>query len=150
MPSSIELYIILTIAAAAVVALMSRPATEAAEEFLLAGELCQRRATGKPEICVECLADNTAVLTRRCADGVAPDGAVSLAVAVKGSDIAIEERLVAARSIMPESADATFRIDFLRPGHVYHVKYNSDAAGMYAAFRLHMAQGMKITRMLHH
>lgn len=148
--SSVEFYIILTIVAAAVAALMLRPPSEApVEEYLLPGDLSESPGCPQPSIRLECLADNTAILTRCGAPGALPDGAVSIAVTVKGADVTIEERIVASKGAAQSCCDAAFLLKFLRPGRRYHVKYNSNATGTYAVFRLHVAAGLKIARELH-
>ena len=70
--------------------------------------------------------------------------AASLAINVIGFDIVIEERLTHGNG-WPTVDTAEFVLDFFAPER-YHVRYNSEDAGVFTAFTLPVKEGIKIHR----
>lgn len=138
----------MAVVAAAIVAFAARPATHGpAEQYLLAGRLFDDYDAEGPELQMECMDNGTVVIVRRGVEGVADDGAVSLAVEVAGSDIKIEERLTSGRMPQTSAKGAEFELRFLKPGF-YHVRYNSQPTGLFAAFPFHVAPGIRTSKIL--
>lgn len=152
--SSIEIYVIAVIVAAAVIALCVRPSGRGhAREYLLAGILCApeneeaevvRDTAG---LSVECLDNGDVLLTRFGLKGVTESGAVSLAVTVVGFDVTIEERIINGSAVDEPVDTALFTLDFLGRER-YHVRYNSDPTSMAVAFTLSNRPGMNFVREL--
>ncbi|MDO4320368.1 MAG: hypothetical protein Q4C34_07305 [Bacteroidales bacterium] len=145
--NTVEFYVIAGAAAAAVVALSALPSRRgAAVLHLEAGRLlCGDEAVpGRPWLEVEVDRNGHVVITRHGLRGVAMDGAVSLAVNVIGFDISIEERLTPGRGD-DMAATAQFELDWLGPER-YHIKYNSEDAGLFAAFSLPVRPGIRVVR----
>lgn len=152
--TSTEFYVIASMAAAAVIGLCVKPGARGeAIERLLAGHLCDTSAdrsdpadAALPQITLSCDPSGNVLLTRSGLSGLTSDGAVSLAVTRIASDITIEERTT--YSPLGEPVDtALFTLDFLPPGR-YHVRYNSDATGLFAAFSLTVRPENLVTRQL--
>lgn len=138
----------MAVVAAAIVAFAAKPATHGpAEQYLLAGRLFDDFNADGSELQLECLDNGHVVLLRRGVEGVADDGAVSLAVEVAGSDIRIEERITAGRTAAGSAKGAEFELRFLKPGF-YHVRYNSQPTGLFAAFPFHVAPGIRASKQL--
>lgn len=145
---TLEFYIVMAVVAAAIVALAARPASHGpAEQHLLAGRLYDDYGDGAPELMMECTESGSVAITRRGIEGVACDGAVSLAVEVAGSDIRIEERIVPGRMALGPVQAAEFDLRSIRPGF-YHVRYNSQPTGLFAAFPFHVAPGIRTSKTL--
>lgn len=146
----IEVYVILAVVAAAVIAAAARPGSHGVvAEHLLAGELLPPMpgVPGDASIEFRCLDSGQVVLLRHGLTEVYADGAVSLAIKVKGFDVEIEERIVHGKPLCQQVSDAMFTLDFLASEH-YHVKYNSDRTGLFAAFTLHVRSGLVAVRPL--
>lgn len=146
---SVEFYVIMAVVAAAVVALASRPrAAGEMLEYLLASSLVEQggHASG-PSLELACLPDGSVRLTRRGLEDISMSGAVSLAVRTNGVDVFMEERLTPGGGWEAPASEAVFYIDFLRPGR-YHVRYNSERTGLFAAFSLHVRPGLVAERAL--
>lgn len=137
--------------AAAIVALLARPAQSApVRELLLAGRLDDEPdSIVAPCIEVRCLESGKVLITRHGIDCIATDGACSLAVAIKGADISIEERLTMGRGLLLPGQRAVFDLGYLAPGY-YHVHYNSAKAALWTAFTVHMRLGIAMSRQLQH
>ncbi|MDE6555351.1 MAG: hypothetical protein K2K55_00130 [Duncaniella sp.] len=119
---STEFYVICLMAAAAIVALMSRrESASPVRQYLLAGVLSQTDSY-QPEIDFFCCEDGSVVLRRRGLRGVTLSSAVSLAVEVKGFDITIYERHAPARSESEQVDTASFILDFLA-NERYFIRY---------------------------
>ena len=147
---STEFYVIASMAAAAVVGLCVRPPSRGeAIERLLAGTLCRSDSNDpEPRVTISCPEDGGPVLlTRSGLAGLTSAGAVSLAVTVTGTDVAIEERITGATSPSEPVDTALFTLDFLRPGR-YNVRYNSSSLGLFSAFTLSVRPGASLTRPL--
>lgn len=145
--NTVEFYVLAGAVAAGIVALASVPARRGEGRLhLLAGDLLPGAPT-QPSIDIT-VDDNRRVLLLRhgLPDGITDRGAVSLAVNVSGLDIIIEERLTSARAGTPVDS-AFFVLDFLGPER-YHVRYNSEDAGLVTAFTLNVREGIRIHREL--
>lgn len=120
-------------------------------EYLLASELSQRddSDTSGTSLTLTCMDDGSVLLVRHGVEGVSMTGAVSLAATCDGVNVTFEERLVGGSTWDPPALSATFRIDFLRPGR-YHVRYNSERTGLFAAFSFHVRPGIVSTPRLFH
>ncbi len=101
-----------------------------------------------PSLEIRCLASGRLILFRRGLTGVADDGACSLAITFKGSDINIEERITPGRLAPAYVLTATFNLGYLREGY-YHIRYNSAKAALWTAFTLHTRPGLTSTSPLH-
>lgn len=146
--NTVEFYVIAGAAAAAVVALSALPARRgAAVLHLEAGELLPAAPdadSGKPRLDVEVDKHGHVIITRHGLRGISMDGAVSLAINAIGFDISIEERLTPGTAADCAAA-ARFRLDWLGPER-YHIKYNSEDAGLFAAFSLPVRPGIRLSR----
>lgn len=117
-------------------------------EYLLSAELSPTDDSAYgPSIDIACLDDGTVRLVRHGVEGVTMSGAVGAAAKFDGTNVMIEERLVAGSTWDDTAPKATFRIDFLPPGR-YHVRYNSDRTGLFAAFQLHVRPGITTSHIL--
>lgn len=145
--STVEFYVIMAVMAAAIVAFSARPQSRGpVMEYLLASTLSESDDGDLPRQSVEitCLADGTVLLVRHGVEDVTMTGAVSIAAKCDGSNVTFEERLVVGSTWDAPARMATFHIDFLRPGR-YHIRYNSDRTGLFAAFPLHVRPGINVT-----
>ena len=147
--NTVEFYVIAgAIAAAAIVAASLPPRQRQGVLHLLGGELSgsDEGLLAPPAIDVE-VDDNGRVLLRRSGlKGITDNGAVSLAVNVAGFDVSIEERLTPGNG-WPTVDTADFVLDFFGPER-YHIKYNSEDTGLFAAFTLNVAPGIRIHKPL--
>lgn len=152
--SSLEIYVIATLVAAAVVALCVRPSSRGqAREYLLKGILCQpiggesEEGHKGPGITVECLDNGNVLLTRYGLDGLTDADAVSLAVTVIGFDVNIEERIHRGSSKGDSIDTALFTLDFLGRER-YHLRYNSEPTATALSLTLSNRAGMQLNRQL--
>lgn len=146
--TSPQFYVILTVVAAAVVAAVAHPSgTKPVVERLLAGDICEDVDSPGPCVTLNVLDTGQIELIRHGVEGVGADGAVSLAVTVKGHDLAIEERIVAGRVCPTSATCAKFLIDFLPYGR-YHILYNSQPTSMFVAFPFTHRPSMRVTKQL--
>lgn len=146
--SSIEFYVIMAVVAAAIVAVACRPQVRGEMlEYLLAGRLSKKGEGHAPSVEFKCLDSGIVVLTRYGIEGVSESGAVSIAAKCDGVNLFIEERLIPGNQYDMPIDEARFDLDFLRHGR-YHVRYNSDATGLFVAFQLHVSPGIVATRAL--
>lgn len=140
---SVEFYVIAFLVAAVIVAFAIKPQRRGeARTHLLAGTL-STAGTVEPSISLEAMDSGYVRLVRDGLSGVFTNGAVSLAVTIIGFDITIEERLVAGHDydINAEPArSAEFLLDFLGRER-YHIRYNSDASGLFAVTTLNNRPG---------
>ena len=148
---TVEFYVILSVVAAAVVALAALPAKRGEARLLFyAGDL-EAAPTGaeasEPMLYAECRDDGAVVLRREGVRGITASGAVSLAVTVIGFDVTIQERLSAGYSNDEAVTAAVFVLDFFAPER-YHVTYRSDDAGLFGAFTLANRPGLRIAKRL--
>lgn len=145
--TSVEFYIILAVVAAAIVAFAAKPGGHGPVlEYLLSGDLTEAGEEEQPTVDVTCLNNGTVLFVRKGLDNISREGAASLAVKVKGTDVSIEERLTTGKGELIHQ-QAEFVVKFLREGR-YHVHYNSSKTGLFAAFPLHVTPGMSISKPL--
>lgn len=147
--NSVEFYVIAgAIAAAAVVAAALPARRGEAKLHLVGGELSQQddEFSQTPELDISVDENYRVTILRKGLTNVTDGGAASLAINVVGFDISVEERLTAGKG-ETKVGTATFRLDFLAPER-YHVKYNSEDTGLFTAFTLNVAPGIKFTKQL--
>lgn len=132
--ASTEFYVIASVLAAAILALCVKPASRGEViEQLLEGTLCNTADENtSPRITMATNTDGKVMLTRSGLNGLTTHGAVSLVATRIGTDIIIEERIVQSSGGEPIDT-ALFTLDIMPAGRC-HVKYNSDATGLFAAF----------------
>lgn len=145
--SSTEFCVTVLVIAAAVIAYAAMPAQKGtAREYLLGGELREMSRQCPPSIELCCLDSGAVRLVRYGVEGVAPDGAVSIAVTVTGFDILVKERLVAGRED-PVPLTASFTFDFL--GHErYHLRYVSEQLSLGCSLTVNNRPGITVIRPL--
>lgn len=157
--TSVEFYVIAATLAAAAVALAALPSRRgAAVLHMAAGELGNEGAGADPSLEVWVDDSRRVHIRRHGLPNVTTLGAASLAINVVGFDINIEERLTFAnpRRVYkltsepdgPKPVDcADFVLDFFAPER-YHIKYNSEDAGVMCAFTLPVREGIKLKKPL--
>lgn len=154
---TVEFYVIVSVIAAAVIAVVSLPERKGeVKVHLIGGELLQEQETevhegpGNGQLIIEVHAGNFVIIKRTGLDGVTMAGAVSLAVKVSGFDIVIEERVTTgAASPFGMASGARFHLDFLAP-EWYHIRYESERFSEHAAFTLHVREGIVMRKQLIH
>lgn len=153
-----EFYVIVSVIAAAVIAIMSLPERKGeAVTHLLAGNLIAScpgsdsdTGPGHGSISFECLDGNIVILRRNGIQGLTASGAVSLAVNVSGFDIRIDERITPGPDASScHVSSAIFTLDFLAP-EWYHIRYESERHSEHAALTLHVREGITISKPLIH
>lgn len=152
--SSVEIYVIATLVAAAVVALCVRPSSRGqAREYLLEGILCNtsdqsENADLPPKgISVECLENGNVLLTRFGLERLTDTAAVSLAVTVIGFDITIQDRIHEGMNDGEPINTALFTLDFLGRER-YHLRYISEPTASALSMTLSNRPGISLTRPL--
>lgn len=155
---TLEFYIIVSVIAAAVIAVASLPERKGEVKLhLLAGELTAEdldapspAGAGNGHLRIEVHSGRFVSILRTGLDGVTMSGAASLVVKVSGFDIVIEERISPGTSTpFGMASGALFHIDFLAP-EWYHVRYESERFNEHAAFSLHVREGIIIEKPLIH
>lgn len=145
---SVEFYVLMTVAAAAAVALMVKPGQRgAAVLHSVEGWLCEGSAApdDEPVLHVECTADGRVLIRRTALPHLGAGGTVSLSVTQTGFDLEIAERTVAqGRGTGAATDDAVFALSFLAPER-YHVRYTNQAGDRFAAFSLNNRPGLRLT-----
>ena len=145
---SLEFYVIATLVAAIIVGLAAKPSSRGeARQYLLAGDLTFDDEYAQPAITLTTLDNGKVVLQRHAVEAMTTSGAVSLAITQIGTDITIEERLSDGYTADSPVDTATFYLDFMGAER-YHIKYNSDATGLFAAFTFSNRPGYKTTKLL--
>lgn len=156
--SSLEIYVIATLVAAAVIALCVRPSSRGqAREYLLEGILCRPekdayelrgdQGVRGQGVAIECLENGDILLTRYGLEGLTEADAVSLAVTVVGFDVTVEERIHRGASGGERVDAALFTLDFLGKER-YHFRYNSEPTATAVSFTLSNRPEMRIDREL--
>lgn len=143
----VEICVLLLILAAAVLALAIRlGARRPAETYFYSGDLTVT-GSASPSISLAVDDDYRAVLSRSGLEGmVNADGAVSLAVTVAGTDVTIEERVVAGHMMAPDGIypdSAIFYLDCLPPNTRVHLRYNSSASSRSASLTFTVKPGFR-------
>lgn len=150
---TVEFYVIAVVVASAIVAFFGRrPADGPVREHLLPGVISREEATaGEPTIELLCADDGSVLLRRHGLKGVFADGAVSIAVEVKGFDVAIRERIVAGRNQEEPVNTASFILDFMGQEH-YFISYRSELtaseSALFAAVTINNRSGFHISKTL--
>lgn len=150
---SVEFYVILTVVAAAVVALCARPSGRGPVQTHLASGWLTEGAVDKPSsLRIECLDNGDVVVTRQGLTGIYSTGAASLAITRTGNDLRIVERMTPGTPLSVDGEapvqvrEASFHLNFLGRDW-YHIKYEAEGS-RFAAFSLHVRPGISITREL--
>ena len=144
---TIEFYVITAFVAAAVIGFAAMPARRGAvRTFLFGSTLIDDAAMSVPGIVVTVEQDGAVLLHRFGLEGVAMDGAYSIAVNIAGLDVTVDERLVAGRGAQMATA-AVVRMDCFGAER-YHFHFRSEATGRSAAFSLNIRPGNRIERRL--
>ncbi len=152
-----EFYIIVSVIAAAIVAVASLPERKGEVKLhLLAGQLLTSEdqqdscGPGHGTITFEVHSGNIISVRRSGLTGVSMAGALSLAVRVSGFDIVIEERATPGPHSPAGMADlAVFHLDFLAP-EWYHIRYESEQFSEHASLTLHVREGIRVVKSLIH
>lgn len=151
---SVEFYVIAVVVAAAIVALLGRrPSDGPVRQYLLPGVISQEggESASSPGIELLCGDDGSVLLRRHGLKGVREDGAVSLAVEVKGFDVSITERVVAGREPWQPVDTASFILDFMGREH-YFISYRSELSAsesaLFASVTLHNRPGNRVAKHL--
>jgi hypothetical protein len=143
---SVEFYVIMMFAAAAVIALCARPSQRgAALTHLVAGWLADGDAEAAAALHVECLGNGDVQLRRTGLQGVYATGEVSLAITQIGFDLEIKERIVEGTPVDGAAVhEAVSTLTFMAQDW-YHIKYVDEKTGRFAAFTLHVRPGLRQT-----
>ncbi|MCM1164262.1 MAG: hypothetical protein NC339_08450 [Muribaculaceae bacterium] len=152
---SVEFYVIAVVVAAAIIAILGRkPSGGAVRQYLLPGLLTSDGdavVPMPPSVEFVCADDGTVTLHRRGLRGVREDGAVSLAIDVKGFDVAIKERIVPGREPWQPVDTASFVLDFMGKEH-YFISYTTELtpveSGLFASLTLHNRPGNVVRKNL--
>lgn len=136
------------VVAAAVLALCVRPqGPKEVVTHLLAGELSECPSDVEGSVELICRDNGSVELIRHGVQKIGMQGAVSIAVSVKGFDILIEERLTPGYIMQDQPVDARFTLDFLGAER-YHIRYESETTGSNAVMTLTNKPGVEICRPL--
>lgn len=168
---SVEFYVIMTVVAAAVIALCVRPSDRGrAQTHTVGGFLCEGIPTTEPALHIECLDNGNVLIRRTGVHGIGATGALSIAIKQIGFDLQIDERLTPGRPLpaapnqdiaatVPSQGiagapdrgiaaspvtEAIFILTFLAP-EWYHIRYTCDPTDRFAAFTLHVRPGLTTT-----
>lgn len=147
--NTVEFYVIAgAVAAACVVAASLPKAPRQAVLHMAAGDLSGSDSglLADPAVHVWVDDDRRVHIRRTGLSNVTDNGAVSLAITVIGYDVSIEERITPGNG-WPTVDTAHFTLDFFAPDR-YHIKYNSEDTGLFAAFTLNAIPGIKLTKPL--
>lgn len=145
---SIQFYVIMTVVAAAIIAVVSRPSRRSqARTFLIPGVLDQGDCDTAPSITIDVNDDGTITLVRDGLNDVTQSSAVSLAVTMIGFDVTVHERVADGYSTDPTCTRATFVLDFMATDR-YHIQYIEDRTHRMAAFSLSVRPGIHTTQPL--
>lgn len=146
--NSTEFYVIIFVAAAAIVALLLRPSGRgAARELLLGSRLSCVGSNEEPEIAINVLPNYSLEIIRSGIEGVRSDGAVSAKAEIRGYEIYISEHLVSGRG--DDAADtATFVIEGLAPDERYFLRYEAESISAQAQINFRLTPGLSSSRPL--
>lgn len=139
--------------AAAFLAYCAKPGHRGAViERLYAGVLLEFDEVPHPEdgprIDVRVLDGGRVAFDRIAVAGLTATGADSLAVSIKGGDVEIKERVSAGYPNDRAMAGASFVTD-MSGREWLHVLWSDDDAGLWAAFTLHVREGISFSVKLH-
>ena len=149
--SSVEIYVLLALLAASVLALCMKPSRRGeAVTYLLAGSLChldEDNSTDKATIDFECLETGNVLLTRRGLLNLNSAGAVSLVITVIGFDVTIEERILHGKTDGEPINTALFTLEFMGAER-YFIRYISESTALAASLTLNNRAEMHVSRVL--
>lgn len=149
---SVEFYVIASVVAAAIIAILVRkPAGGPARQYLLPGVIADIDPDASPSVVFVCADDGTVVLHRQGLKGVRENGAVSLAIEVKGFDVRIQERVVPGGEPWSPVYTASFTLDFMGREH-YFISYATEVtereSALFASLTLHNRPGNVVRKQL--
>lgn len=140
---SVEFYVVMTVIAAAVIALSARPSNK--------GPVIKHHVEGdmvpdmpvwfSPGLRIRCNESGTVTLRRVGLDDCPADTMMYLTVDQHGFDLEITEHCVRGYGRGEECGGAVFTLAFLAQER-YHVKYIADPSTRMAAFTLHVRPGL--------
>lgn len=145
------LYVVLTVMAAAIIAIIARPSQR--------GEALSYLIPGIPEPAdpdnLETIAslslyvndDGSVSITRHAIKHMTSSAAITLAITLIGRDITIHQRLAGGYSSDTVCDHATFTLDFLAKDR-YHIQYLDDDNNLMGAFTINVQPGIKMTQLL--
>lgn len=131
-----EFYVILFLAAMAIVAFMAMPHSSGpVNEYLIGSDLVKGEPD-VPAISIDCDDKGGVWLRRSGLPGIDITGAVSAKIVAKGFNITVFERLTAGIGNDEPAGSALFMLDFLARER-YYLRYESESTNSYAtlAFR---------------
>lgn len=141
---TVEVCVLLLLVAAAVLTMAMRPGGKGPVENFFYGGTMLLTDSIEPAVTLTIDDDYRATLMRRGLTGVNPEGAVSLAVTVAGSDITVEERVTPGRpspgTECPDSA--MFVLDCLPPFTRIHFRYDSPSSSRGASTTFTVKPGL--------
>ena len=148
---SVTFYVVLTVVAAAIIAILARPSRRGeALSYLIPGvpELADPSVPETtPSLSILVNNDGTVSITRHAIKHMTSSAAITLAVTLIGHDLIIHQRLAGGYSSDPVCDHASFTIDFLGRDR-YHIQYLDDDHNLMGAFSLNVRPGIKMTQML--
>lgn len=149
---SVEFYVISSVIAAAVVALLGKNSSPGpARQYLLAGVITKEDEEFEPSVEFICCEDGSVILRRRGISGINTSGAVSLAIEVVGFDVKKMERVVEGKVESEHINTASFILDFLGREH-YFISYESpvttNSSSLFMSLTLNNREGNRIVKKL--
>lgn len=140
---SIEVLVILTVVAAAVIALCARPGRRGqAQTLFVTGALSQENAPCPPALHITCLDNGNVAIRRTGLEGMCQEGTIALAITKIGFDIEVMERHTPGPGW--PATEATFTLNFLGR-EWYHIRWDVEGSQRHASFSLHVRPGLKTT-----
>lgn len=140
--NSVEFYVIAVVIAAAIVGFMAKNSSPGpVRQILLPGQLIDTECD-MPAVEFDCRPDGSVTMTRHGLVDITDRGAVSVAITVKGFEVAIEERLTHGVALDATVVNAArFELDFMGSEH-YFITYTSPALNLFCALTLHNRAGI--------
>lgn len=148
--SSVEIYVLLALLAAAVLAFCMKPSRKGeAVTHMLAGTLCfiDDVPADSATIDFECLESGNVLLTRRGFTNLTQNSSVSIVINVIGFDVKIEERVVLGDNSGQAINAALFTLEFMAQER-YHIHYISDLISSSASLTLNNRSEMHVSKKL--
>lgn len=140
---SVEFYVVMTVVAAAVLALCVRPSQlKAAVRHSVGGWMTEGDYDIDEHLRISCGDDGSVTIRRAGLRGMYVSGGMSLEIEQRGFDLEIRERRITGGMFSDcPATEAVFVLTFLAP-EWYHIKYTSDPGSRFAAFSLHVRPGL--------
>lgn len=146
-----EFYVTLFTVAAAIVAFSAKPRRGGpVRELFASGILNAGTPSPQPELTIEVSDSGTLTILRTGLEDVYCDSdAVSLAIAVRGYDIEITERIAPGRngSFGPPASSALFHAGPFAAER-YHIRYNSPSTQLSATITMSLRSGARFSKYL--